>query len=392
MLPLLRAGALTPELRATFFHVTVFFGNAVGAVAFAIWLASKSIPTDQIGIINAVPMLLMLGANLFIGRLADRADDWRTTIVIIALLGFGVSLGLFFVNEFWGVLLVWALCGLTAGSVPPLIDAATLRMTQRNGSDFGSIRAWGTVGYMTMSVAAGFFAATYGASVFVPLYVLSALIRGAVSLQLPRFRAPAHLAVPVAANLASNRLREVLRPWFVLPLVAWGLIQITHSVLALFAALIWKEKGISEAAIGPLIATGAAAEAVMMFIWRRIGLTLSARQMLLVAALAASVRWAITAADPPLAMLFLLQLLHALTYSVGYFGCMHFIAKWTGEDIAAEAQGFAVVVQQAMTVIGMLVFGYLAQAYGIRAFLFPALCGLLAAGCILVSLRLHPSH
>lgn len=388
-----RAAAPSPELRAGVFHSTVFFTNGVGAVAFAIWLSSKSIPSEQIGIINAFPMLLMLASNYFVGKLADRANDWRTAILMIALIGGGVSVGLFFVNEFWGVLLVWALCALSSGSVPPIIDAATLRMAQRNGSDFGTIRAWGTIGYMVASIVTGLFAARYGAAVFVPLFVCSAMLRAFAAFQLPRFRAPARLDVPVAgAGQGASRLREVLKPWFVLPLVAWGLVQITHAILSLFAALLWKQQGISEGAIGPLIAVGAAAEASMMLIWRRLGWSISARHMLLVSAAVTAVRWTITAFDPPLPILFLLQLGHAFTYTIGYFGLMHFIAKWTSEDIAAEAQGFALMVQQMMTVLGMLAFGFLADAFGLKAFLFAALCGVLAAGCVLFSLRLQPSH
>ena len=39
-------------------------------------------------------------------------------------------------------------------------------------------------------------------------------------------------------------------------------------------------------------------------------------------------------------LLALLQLLHAFTFAMGYLGGIYFIANWTSEDIAAEAQGF----------------------------------------------------
>ena len=56
-------------------------------------------------------------------------------------------IGYFFVNDFWGLLLIFTLCAVPSGALVPVIDAATLRMTQRRGTDFGFIRAWGTVGY-----------------------------------------------------------------------------------------------------------------------------------------------------------------------------------------------------------------------------------------------------
>ena len=46
--------------------------------------------------INALPVLIMLGLNLFVGRLADRAADWRQVIVAGALLSAAIPFGLFF--------------------------------------------------------------------------------------------------------------------------------------------------------------------------------------------------------------------------------------------------------------------------------------------------------
>src|SRR5690606_39967358 len=86
--------------------------------------------------------------------------------------------------------LVWALCTMSNGLIPPIIDAATVRMTRRNGSDFGVIRAWATVGYVFGAGGIGVLLAVFGAESFVPLFVAMSLLRALVGLLLPRFRAP----------------------------------------------------------------------------------------------------------------------------------------------------------------------------------------------------------
>jgi PPP family 3-phenylpropionic acid transporter len=381
-----------PELRAASFHFSVFLSSGVGAVYFAIWLSDKGISADEIGIINAVPSLIMLAVNLFVGRIADKASDWRQVILIMALVAGVAPIGLFFVDEFWGVLLVWTVIVLPAGSIPPVIDAATIRMTQRNGTDFGFVRAWGTVGYMLATASAGVIIATFGGAAFVPLFVAFSLLRAALALQLPRFRAPEHQQTLASVNPLAGRLRDVLKPWFVLPLVAYALINVTHFVLTAFAALVWKEQGISENLIGPLLAVSALAEAMMMFAWKRFGGRISARQMILIAAIFTIVRWTGMAFNPPVAVLFVLQTMHAITYAVGYFGMVHFIANWTSEEIAAEAQGFAFVLQQSGAVVGLLIFGWLIGISGARGFLFASVLGAAAVVCVLVSLRLKPPH
>jgi PPP family 3-phenylpropionic acid transporter len=78
---------------------------SVGAVnAFAgIWLAFKGIGPEQIGVIFAVPLGLILLIGVWVGRMADRAMDWRQVIVIGALASAVAPVGLFFDLEFMKV-------------------------------------------------------------------------------------------------------------------------------------------------------------------------------------------------------------------------------------------------------------------------------------------------
>ncbi|WP_375451947.1 MFS transporter [uncultured Devosia sp.] len=381
----------SPELRASVFHFTVFGAGGVASVYLGIWLSQKGIVPDQIGLISAVPVFGLLLLNLYIGRLADKAGDWRTVILILSLLGAAFPIGLFFVDEFWGILLVWAFCTLSAGAIPPVIDAATVRLTQRNGTDFGFVRAWGTIGYVVAAAGTGLVVTLWGPRGFVPLFFALSLLRALAALQLPRFRAPAQAVTlaSVAARPGASRLGEVLKPWFVLPLLGFALVNFSHSVIGSFSALLWHNDGVPDYFIGPLLATSAGAEAAMMFIWRRVGGRFTARNMILVAGMTAVVRYAIMAFSPPVPVLFAIQLLHALTFGVGYFGVVHFIANWTREEIAAEAQGFANVLQQAIAVVGLMGFGLLVSHFGTRSFLACSIAGALAMACVLGSLALR---
>jgi MFS transporter, PPP family, 3-phenylpropionic acid transporter len=285
--------------------------------------------------------------------------------------------------------LFWTLAGLPGGAVGPVLDAATMRMTRRNGSDFGTIRAWGTVGYMLFNAGTGFLVVWFGSDIFVPLFVGLALLRAAVSLQLPAFRAPAEQATIAATRPVAGKLRVIItKPWFILPLIGFAIIFGTHIFLNAFASLLWKEQGISEDIIGPLIALGAAAEAGMMFAWKRFGGNISARQLILASALTSVVRWAAMAFSPPVAILVLLQLTHGVTFALGYLGCVHFIANWTSEDIAAETQSLFTVLQQVMSVLALVGFGWLMGFMGAQAFLVAALAAAIGALCIWLSLRM----
>ena len=329
----------------------------------------------------------MLAINVLVGRLqgerlaagdhhsvADRRRGADRTVVRERILG---------------ILLIWTMAMVPAAALVPVVDAATLRMTQRRGTNFGAVRAWGTVGYTATTAMAGPLIAWLGEAAFVPLFVAWSMIRALLSLQLPRFRAPAH-EVTTAAKAGAGRLREVLRPWFVLPLVGLGMHYSIHLVLSGFGALLWARQGIDEGLIGPLIAVMAAAEALMMFFWTRLNIKVSARHLIIIAAAVGAARWGIMAFEPPVYVLFFLQLLHAITFAVAYFGGIYFIANWTSEDIAAEAQGFSYLLQQGFSVIALIVFGWFVASFGAKAWLFAA--AMAAGGALLVwlSLRLKP--
>lgn len=379
----------SPELRASLYQFTVYLPGAVSSVFLGIWLSEHGLPADQIGLVNAVPMLCLLAVNILVGRLADRARDWRTVIVIISLIGAAVPVGLFFVNEFWGIVLVWALCTTSNGLLPPIVDAATVRMTRRNGTDFGAVRAWGTVGYVAGAGGVGTLIAVFGVNAFVPLFLAMSVLRALVGLLLPRFRAPAPEATLAQAG-PGPRLRDSLKLWFVLPLLAFALINSNHALIGGFGGLLWVQNGVPDYFIGPLLAVAAFGEAMMMFAWRRFGGRITARNMILVACIASLVRFTVMAFNPPVAILFVVQLMHALSFGVGYFGMVHFIANWTAESNAAEAQGFANTLQQGASVLSLAVFGLLAMHLGSMAFLASSGVAALAIVCVLVSLRLRP--
>ena len=384
----------SPELRASLYQFTVYIPGGVASVFLGIWLSEHGIPADQIGVINALPTLCLLLLNIIVGRVADKADDWRTALIVISLASALAPVPLFFVSEFWGILLVWALCATTNGLVAPVIDAATVRMTRRNGTDFGVIRAWATVGYVFAAGGLGLFLNLLGSGAFVGLYVITVVARAALAYLLPRFRAPA--AKPTLANTdpaiaaQPSRLRDSLKLWFVLPLLAFALVNSSNSVIGSFGALLWHENGIPSYFLGPLLGIAAVGEATLMFAWRRFGGRVTARNMILVAALAGLVRFTIMAFNPPAEVLFFTQLLHAFSFGMGYFGVVHFIANWTNEANAAEAQGFANMLNMAMAMLALIIFGVLVEFFGAYAFFYSTVTSLLAVGCVLLSLRLRP--
>lgn len=384
----------TPELRATLYQFTVYIPGGVASVFFGIWLSDHGIPADQIGLINALPTLCLLLLNIIVGRIADKADDWRTALIVISMVSALAPLPLYFVSEFWGILTIWALTAASNGLVAPVIDAATVRMTRRNGTDFGAIRAWATVGYVFAAGGLGLFLNLLGSEIFVTLYVAVVMARAALAFLLPRFRSPAPqvtlASVSSEAAPPVSRLKDSLKLWFILPLLSFALVNSSNSVIGSFAALLWHENGIPGYFLGPLLGVAAVGEAILMFAWRRFGGKVTARNMILVGAIAGLVRFTVMAFNPPVEVLFFTQLLHAFSFGMGYFGVVHFIANWTNEANAAEAQGFANMLGMGASMVALILFGVLVEHFGSYAFFYSTITSVLAILCVLWSLKLRP--
>ena len=383
----------TPELRASIYQFMVYVPGGVASVFLGIWLSDHGLPADQIGIINALPTLCLLLLNIIVGRIADRADDWRTALIILSLASALAPLPLFFVSEFWGILLIWALCASSNGLVAPVIDAATVRMTRRNGTDFGAVRAWATVGYVFAAAGLGLLLNVLGSGAFVALYTATVVVRAGLAYLLPRFRAPAPkltLANTPGAEAPRSRLKDSLQLWFVLPLLAFALVNSSNAIIGGFAALLWHENGIPSYFLGPLLGIAAVGEAILMFGWRRFGGRVTARNMILTAAIAGLVRFTVMAFNPPVELLFLTQMLHAFSFGMGYFGVVHFIANWTNEANAAEAQGFANMLNMGASMVALIMFGILVEHFGSHAFFYSTVTASAAIACVLISLRLKP--
>lgn len=392
MLPSLPARFTTPEMRTGFYYAAMYLPAGVSTLLLPIWLDSRGIGEEEIGIISAVPILIMIVVNLFVGRVADRAKDWRSVIVAGSLISGGVSLGFVFVDEFWGVLLFNTLVVIPIMAIEPVIDAAAIRMTRRRGSDFARVRIWGTFGYIGMTALTGWLFGWLGIAVFVPLFIATCLVRGGSALPLPLFRAPeGHQVVPVPLALSpdmATTLKQVFRPWFILTLSGTALLQASHMLMISFGALLWMRAGVPEAALGILWIVAPICEIVTMLFFAHFARHFSARHLLLAACVGGIVRWAGMAVATEIWQLALLQSLHMATFGLAYMGIVNFIANWTSEEIAAEAQSFYVMMRQIASVAALVLFGALVSHLGLASFHAAAAMSGLGAAMILVSLAI----
>ena len=141
---------------------------------------------------------------------------------------------------------------------------------------------------------------------------------------------------------AFDLVRAPLFLWF---LLAASLIQASHALYYSFGTLNWRAQGIPDGAIGMLWSVGVVAEVALFAVSGRVIAYCGTARLLMLAGLAASLRWGVMALDPPLWPTALLQTLHAMSFGAAHLAAIHFLTHAVPEDRAATAQGvYAAIV------------------------------------------------
>ncbi len=340
-----------------------------------LWLQSRGVPADQIGLIFALPTAGAFLLGMHMGRLADRSDDWRTVIFFGAVVSAAIPFGLLFADSAFVIGLVWTLAVTARIVVQPISDAASIRRSRREDNDFARLYAWKTVGYLALVFGAGLAVDAYGVEAFLWVFLASCSFYGLSSLTLPRFRD----ATPISTN-AKRRLwigtadRKVL-----LPLLGWCLVHCTHSVLNAFLGVLWIDQGVTAFWVGTLIAFSGVIETGVFATFRAFLRKFQPVTLVMVSCAVGAVRWAGFALSPPIEVLFVLQVLHGFTYAIGFIACTNLIADLADEDVAAEAQSTFQLMQMGIAFIALVAFGYLVNNLGPHAFFASALLAIAGA-------------
>jgi MFS transporter, PPP family, 3-phenylpropionic acid transporter len=370
---------MSPYVRIALYYVTQFLPAGAAHAYAGIWLKDHGLSSVEIGIVNSFPIVLLLISNVFVGRLADGARDWRGALQICSVAFFIFTAGLFWANSFWPILLCFTGMMIAGAVSAPIGDAAALHLTSKGRGHIGTLRGLATAGYILALFLTGLAAETYGAIAFVAISLAFAALRLIASLALPNFKTEAE------ATKQEPRIgyRSLLRPHLFWPLAAWSLIYATIMLLNSFLAIHLKNEGHSAAIISWLFMAGAFTEVLMFFAFRKFEHRLDARLFILISGLACIVRWLLMATSPALPLLFVLQASHGITYALGFVACLSYISKHTTSAEAAEVQSFFNVMQQIVAVTFLTAFSGVFDSYGAKSFLLSAI--VTAAGVIIIA-------
>jgi PPP family 3-phenylpropionic acid transporter len=358
-----------------------FAGIGVFMPFFPVWLETRGLDASAIGVILALPILTRVMVTAPLMSLADRGVDPRRLLIAGSLCLALAYAALLFADGPYAIAALVVAAAVAQAPLVPLCDlVATEAVRADPRLDYGRMRVWGSITFLTASVAGGYVIAATTADAAVALLAGLALATlGVIPLAVPRVPA-AKAAGPGSPTLAraAGRLPDSL--WLLIG--AAGCVQASHAGVYAFGSLHWRGQGFAEPVIGYLWAIGVVAEiALFAAAGRIVGRQSSGLAFIILGAGSAVLRFSLMAYEPGLAATFALQILHGFSFGATHLGAMAALSRLAPRAARGQAQGLLSTAIALGMAAGTVLSGLIFRAAG--AWVFAAMVPIAAVGLVL---------
>ncbi|MCA3237112.1 MAG: MFS transporter [Curvibacter sp.] len=365
-------------LSATYFAHIGFFNPYL-----PLWLQELGYSLMTLSLLMTVPSATRLLGPYAWGWLSDHTGERVKLLRYSATAALLISAGLWVQGGTAWLALVLFLVFLHTSAMMPMSEAALAHLVTRDGSfdarRYGRVRLWGSLGFLLTVFAAGAWFEAWGLGHFPAWTVASLALVTASAWCLPDLK-DAH-----APHEPKPSLRPVLRERTVQWFFAAAIFHVlAHMGLYIYFSLHLDALGYSKTVIGLMWAVSVIVEIIWFYTQGRWLPRLPLTGWLLLCALLAALRMAITAQWAALwFMLLLAQCLHAFTFAAHHATCIAWLSQHFPGRLRGRGQAlYAVLAYGAPGVLGGLTGGVISSRLGLPAVFWAcAGCALLSAFC-----------
>ncbi|TSA15249.1 MAG: MFS transporter [Betaproteobacteria bacterium] len=376
-----------PYWRLSAFYFAYFAYVGAAAPYFSLYLASLDLAAAQIGVLLSLGSLMRVIGPNFWGWVADRTQRRARIIAITLALGGACFAGFFFVHTFWGLFALLLATGFFTSACMPLAESMTLTHLRGAVSGYGSIRLWGSVGFVITVTLVGYALDVLPVASLLWMVLATYALSWACALVVPD--APAGVS-----HAESEPVRDILRrPEVAALLGACFLMSLAHGPQYAFYSIYLVDHHYSKAAVGWMWSLGVIAEIIVFLLMPALMRRNSLSAILRVCFAAAAVRflmigWGVESAP----VLIAAQLLHGLTFGAYHAAAVTAIHRWF--QGAHQVRGQAIYLSVSFGaggVLGSALSGLGWDSIG-PAWTFSAAACSAVAGFALLIWKVRPAH
>ncbi|MCY1668876.1 MFS transporter [Rhizobium sp. SL86] len=348
-------------LRCSLAYAAALGVNGILLPFFPVWLKSLAFSDVEIGVILSLPILLRILAGPVFGFWADRMAERARVLLLSAGLSIATALALTKVEGFWPVLVLFALQGAAFAPFTPVLESITVMGVRRWGFRYGSIRVWGSIGFVVTTLVAGEAVSRFSGSIVPVAAALAFLFTLGAALIVPRLgRAAKTVGAGSGALMPSGSVTGGL----LLLMIGCTLVQSTHGMYYGFSGIHWQTLGFSGSQIGLLWAAGVVAEILFFFLAGHVARRFSPIALMLFGGVMAVIRWALFVQPLDFLPALLLQCSHAFTFAFLHFGMQQKIVELVHESRESSVQGTYFFYSGLFLAISTVLSGVLYRSFG----------------------------
>ncbi|OOH92104.1 3-phenylpropionic acid transporter [Pasteurellaceae bacterium 15-036681] len=299
---------------------------------FPIWLKHHGYDTDVIGTFVALGYLFRFSGAMFFSKRVSHPNQlinlnrfltWATVVILLVMA--------WAVDSIWLLLPVLMLFHIFNGGAMPIGDTIASTWQQQIGLDYGRTRLFGSLAFVIGVISTGYIVDWFGESV-----IIGILMGWVVFLGLGLMVNPTRYFDEKAKNKSQDDLSygQLLKNSTTLRmLIVASLIQASHAAYYAYSTIYWTEQGISTQNVSLLWGLAVSAEICFFFFSNRLFKAWKISHLVILSVIACVVRWALLATATNAIALGFIQILHALTYGVGHYAMIRYIAMQPTEQM-----------------------------------------------------------
>ena len=312
-----------------------FYFAFIGAFSpyFTLYLKSLQFSAWDIGVLMSLMQFMRLLAPNLWGWLADRLGA-KTPIVrgaaLMSIAGFSCF---FFTQSFTGYFLGMALLAFFWSASLPLVEALTFSHLGTRASSYGSVRLWGSVGFIVAVLGLGWLLdrLPLSTTLWVSLAILGGIL--ACALVLPEKHVDRHESdhLPIGDVLRRREVKALFAACFFM--------AAAHGALYVFYSIFLVDRGYSTSMVGFLWTLGVVAEIAVFLALPRLLHAFSLRMILLLSFACAVARFLMIGWGVEwLGIVLVAQLLHAATFGAYHAAAVAAVNRWFAGRHQARGQ------------------------------------------------------
>jgi MFS transporter, PPP family, 3-phenylpropionic acid transporter len=317
---------------------SLYLGFGLASPFFPVFLSSREIGPDQIGLVLSLSGAVRLVSGPLVGRLADRIHHVRGVLSAVSFLAAALALSFSTHSPFLILLLISVSYATALAPTTSLADALALRSSRATltsrGFEYGWVRGSGSAAFVLGSLLSGQLLGTFAPVSALIVQGICLVLAAGAALRVPEIRIPREQRTqnPRLIGLLKNRR-------FVLLVLAAALVLGSHAMHDSFAMITWQAAHITSPVASVLWSEQVIAEvAVFLYAGPRVLQGVSPLSAMALAAMTAAIRWTVLGQTSSILALACVEPLHGITFALLHLACMRILVSITPATLAGTAQ------------------------------------------------------